>query len=140
MTLFTISGPQVSVSRFSNGTQPTLQADGCARNAQAGIGYSDTAGGVARGNDCSGNKWGIYVAETADPGLKDNDCRHNASEDVLDLRPSGAGPVRLLTVGLAVQVSPLPAAHHEQTNRGQPNGTYCKSPHPNSTAHLSALV
>ncbi|NIN69212.1 MAG: hypothetical protein GTO63_31930 [Anaerolineae bacterium] len=67
--------------------RPTLEANGCARNAQAGIGFSDSAGGVARGNDCSGNKWGIYVAETADPELIDNDCRDNASEDILDLRP-----------------------------------------------------
>jgi len=64
-----------------------LQANGCARNAQARIGYSDLAGGVARENDCVGNRWGIYVAETADPDLIDNDCRDNTSEDLLDLRP-----------------------------------------------------
>jgi len=53
----------------------------------SGTVYFDSWGGVATGNDCSGNKWGIYVAETSDPELKDNDCRENASEDILDLRP-----------------------------------------------------
>lgn len=68
-------------------TQPTLEANGCAGNAQPGIGYPDMAGGVARENECVGNRWGIYVGETADPELIDNDCRDNTSEDILDLRP-----------------------------------------------------
>ena len=73
--------------RESISAQPTLDANVCTYNAQAGIGYSDTARGVARANECVGNRWGIYVAETADPDLNDNDCRDNTAEGILDLRP-----------------------------------------------------
>ena len=55
-------------------------------NAQAGIGYSDVAGGVAQATECVGNTWGIYVAETGDPELVDNDHRDNTGDDTLDLR------------------------------------------------------
>jgi len=52
----------------------------------AGEGDVRRAGGVARQNVCVGNTWGIYVAETANPDLVDNDCRENTSADVHDLR------------------------------------------------------
>lgn len=58
----------------------------CTSNTKPGSGFSTGARGLARGNECVGNRWGIYVAETADPQLRHNDCRDNTSEDVLDLR------------------------------------------------------
>ena len=67
--------------------RPTLEANVCSGNAQAGIGYSASAGGVARQNECLKNRWGIYVAQTANPELVDNDCHDNSEQDILDLRP-----------------------------------------------------
>jgi parallel beta-helix repeat protein len=63
-----------------------LEANIASNNAEAGLLYLDSAGGVARQNVCVGNQWGIYVAETANPDLMDNDCRENTTADIYDLR------------------------------------------------------
>jgi parallel beta-helix repeat protein len=55
-------------------------------NSEAGIAYFDEAGGVAQGNECSGNLYGIYVEATADPELVDNDCHDNSKADIVDER------------------------------------------------------
>lgn len=64
----------------------TLEANTASNNTEAGLLYLDSAGGVALKNVCVGNKWGIYVAETANPDLIDNDCRENTTADISDLR------------------------------------------------------
>lgn len=66
---------------------PTLEANVCSGNTQAGVGYSASAGGVGLQNECLKNRWGIYVAKSAGPQLVDNDCHDNSEQDILDLRP-----------------------------------------------------
>ena len=56
-------------------------------NKDSGIAYFDSAGGVARGNECTRNWCGICIEETANPELVDNDCHDNTEADILDLRP-----------------------------------------------------
>ena len=46
---------------------------------------------MARQNECVGNKWGIYVEDTASPELVDNDCSENTKADIDDRR-TPAGP------------------------------------------------
>jgi parallel beta-helix repeat protein len=65
---------------------PTLEGNTSSNNVEGGIIYMDSAGGAARQNVCIGNKWGIYVAETANPELMDNDCRNNSTADIDDRR------------------------------------------------------
>ena len=65
---------------------PNLKENVCAHNGDYGIVYHDLAIGVARGNECSGNRWGIYIKATADPELIDNDCHDNSEADIVDER------------------------------------------------------
>lgn len=41
-------------------------------NLEAAICFFDTATGSASGNQCSGNKWGIYFENTASPNIENN--------------------------------------------------------------------
>jgi nitrous oxidase accessory protein NosD len=63
-----------------------LEANICANNEWAGVAYSDTSAGAARQNECVGNEVGLFVDETADPELDDNDCHDNTETDIRDLR------------------------------------------------------
>jgi parallel beta-helix repeat protein len=92
--------------------QPTLEENTCIQNLESGIVYLESAGGTARGNTCSdnqkrgievngdaaptleenvctGNQHGLYVAETANPELVNNDVRDNIESDIVDQRSSG---------------------------------------------------
>jgi parallel beta-helix repeat protein len=96
-----------------NQAQPTLEENVCKDNEEVGIRFADTSGGAARQNECSqnkltgiavveeaqpsiegnicvGNRWGIWVDETANPELVDNDCRDNSEADIED-RSGAAG-------------------------------------------------
>ena len=66
---------------------PTLEENVCNDNEGGGIYYWLNATGLARKNECSGNRAGIYVPETADPELVDNDCHDNTEADIVDERP-----------------------------------------------------
>ena len=63
--------------------QPTLEENRCENNNEVGIRYSDSAGGVARQNLCSGNRWGIYIEKTAIPELLENDCHDNREGNIV---------------------------------------------------------
>jgi parallel beta-helix repeat protein len=63
-----------------------LEGNFASNNVEGGIVYMHNAGGVARQNVCAENKWGIYVADTANPELVGNDCRNNATADMDDRR------------------------------------------------------
>ncbi len=65
---------------------PVLEGNVVRNNVEAGLIYFDQAGGVARGTECYGNNWGIYVEETANPTLEQNDCYDNTEADVDDRR------------------------------------------------------
>ncbi len=56
---------------------PTLERNVCNDNARGGIFYMNTSEGVARANECMGNKIGIYLGRTANPVLQDNNCARN---------------------------------------------------------------
>lgn len=55
-------------------------------NTEAGIIFFEQSGGVVKNNTCTDNKWGIYIQETANPHLENNNCYGNTSEDMLDQR------------------------------------------------------
>ena len=63
-----------------------LEGNFCTENKRSGIAYYENARGVARENECTGNPMGIFVAETANPALIDNNCHDNSEEDVRDMR------------------------------------------------------
>ncbi len=89
---------------------PRLEENICSDNQAAGIGYFGNARGHARrntcndngfhgigifdqaqptveNNTCSGNQVGIYVTETANPNLVDNETAGNDHDGVQDMRP-----------------------------------------------------
>jgi len=57
--------------------QPDLVRNMCSNNAVVGIGYMDLGGGLATGNECTGNKIGIGVAVESKPTLERNRCNDN---------------------------------------------------------------
>jgi parallel beta-helix repeat protein len=57
--------------------QPTLEENVCKDNEVDGILYTDDAGGVARGNECSGSDFGIVLVDRARPTLEENVCTDN---------------------------------------------------------------
>jgi parallel beta-helix repeat protein len=67
-------------------SRPLLEENVCQDNGEAGIAFSEEGGGVARGNECSGNRVGIYLEGDAGPELVDNDCHDNSVVDVMDER------------------------------------------------------
>lgn len=64
----------------------TLEGNICSGNTQAGIAFIDNSSGTAAQNQCTGNETGIYVENTANPELLDNDCHDNSQNDILDER------------------------------------------------------
>jgi len=111
--------------------QTTLEGNVCRYNEQVGIRYADSAGGTVRQNECSankltgiavveqaqpilernicvGNRWGIWVEETANPELVDNDCRDNSEADVEDRRVA-ARPTTELTVTAGADDDQVPS-------------------------------
>lgn len=110
----TVSGSGLSGILVREQAQPTLEDNVSKENAEAGIAYFDTSGGVAlrnrctgnkthgisvdeqatprlEANVCTGNKYGLYVAETANPELVNNDVRDNVESDVTDRRSGSSG-------------------------------------------------
>lgn len=89
---------------------PELIENICSKNQKYGILYAGTQGGSAKKNQCTFNEWagimvtensiplleenicfsnqaGIYIEDTANPELVDNDLHDNSKEDLVDLRP-----------------------------------------------------
>ena len=66
--------------------RPTLEANVCHDNEEGGIVYFDTASGTARLNECYANNWGIYIEETANPELVNNELYDNTTADIDDRR------------------------------------------------------
>lgn len=58
----------------------------CAFNEWAGIMVSQTSVPLLKENTCHSNQAGIYIEETADPELVDNELYGNSKEDLVDLR------------------------------------------------------
>lgn len=59
----------------------------CASNGQIGIIVASNSTPRLQENSCYGNQAGIYIAETANPELVDNDLHDNSQDDLVDLRP-----------------------------------------------------
>jgi len=57
-------------------------------SVESGVAYFETAGGILQSNTITGNKWGIYVSDTANPAIGDNTVQDNVT-DVDDRRPAG---------------------------------------------------
>lgn len=55
-------------------------------NQAAGIIYRDTSGGILKGNQLLGNKWGIYIEAGANPQLSGNVTTGNTDVDFVDKR------------------------------------------------------
>jgi parallel beta-helix repeat protein len=55
----------------------------CANNTEVGICFSGSSGGLARGNTSTGNKSGIYVEESANLDLQDNESSENSVADTV---------------------------------------------------------
>lgn len=78
------NGTGISVSGQA---QPRLEENLCRGNVEAGIAYTGEGGGECYVNECLENgRYGIRLAESADPDLAYNDCRDNLEEDILDER------------------------------------------------------
>jgi parallel beta-helix repeat protein len=69
--------------------QPTLEGNVCTDNEVVGIGYVGNSGGVARQNECSGNRGGIYVTEQAQPTLEGNVSTDNETAGIGYVGDSG---------------------------------------------------
>ncbi len=68
---------------LGDAAEPTLVGNICTGNAETGIKYLDGTGGLARENECSGNKGpGIFVAEGAQPTLEGNTCTGNETSGI----------------------------------------------------------
>jgi len=61
----------------SDQATPLIEGNLCSSNLEAGIAYFGESGGSAVGNACTENQWGIFVKETANPEIGDNDLRDN---------------------------------------------------------------
>jgi len=70
---------------------PVLDGNISRDNTEAGVAYFERATGILRGGTMTGNKWGIYVIETANPAIGDNEVTGNTT-DVDDRRPAGQRP------------------------------------------------
>ena len=66
--------------------RPVLEGNACQDNLEAGLAYFGKSGGVARQNDCSDNRWGIYISENANPQLENNNCYNNDEGNIVDKR------------------------------------------------------
>jgi len=73
----------VAVGEFAN---VILENNIMNNNTEAGIAFFDQSGGVVKNNTCVDNRLGIYIEETANPLLENNNCYGNTSEDILDKR------------------------------------------------------
>lgn len=73
----------VAVGEFANAI---LENNIINNNTEAGIAFYNQSGGVVKNNTCADNKWGIYIEETANPHLENNNCYGSTSEDILDYR------------------------------------------------------
>lgn len=59
----------------------------CENNTGAGVSFNGQSSGAAGGNECAYNKWGIYVAATANPVIETNDLHDNTLAQMYDERP-----------------------------------------------------
>ena len=59
----------------------------CASNGRTGIAVTDYSSPLLEENICYGNQVGIFIAETANPELLNNDLHDNTQENLIDLRP-----------------------------------------------------
>jgi parallel beta-helix repeat protein len=59
----------------------------CTGNGKAGIAAAENSTPLLQENICFGNQVGIYIAETANPELVNNDLYENTQDDLVDLRP-----------------------------------------------------
>jgi parallel beta-helix repeat protein len=102
--------------RVSGKCAPRLQANTCRANAM-GIRYTDTAGGAARGNHCTGNRGhGIQVEARARPIVDTNSCEANAGAGIAYFGRA-AGTVSAnhclsnATAGISVSEESTPTLH-----------------------------
>jgi len=70
---------------------PIIQENFLRDSVESGVAYFETAGGILQANTITGNKWGIYVSDTANPAIGDNTVLDNVT-DVDDRRPAGQQP------------------------------------------------
>lgn len=59
----------------------------CTGNGKAGIAAAENSTPLLQENICYGNLAGIFVAETANPEMANNDLHDNTEDDLVDLRP-----------------------------------------------------
>ena len=64
----------------------TLEGNTTNNNTEAGIVFFDQAGGLVKDNTCAYNQWGIFVYETANPILENNNCYGNTEQNLQDKR------------------------------------------------------
>ena len=65
---------------------PVLIDNFVADNTEVGIYFSGEATGASIHTECTRNNWGIYIVDTANPWLEDNDCYDNVEADINDER------------------------------------------------------
>lgn len=75
----TLSGNDLHGIQVKDDAAPTLESNTCEKNTEAGIGFFDRSTGVAQNNQVNNNRWGIYVAPTANPSLLNNIVENNAT-------------------------------------------------------------
>jgi len=76
--------------RAQDQAQPTLEGNTCTDNESLGIGYRDSARGIARKNDCSRNgHHGIQIVGQAQPLLEQNTCNDNSDTGIAFLETTG---------------------------------------------------
>ncbi|MBN1921008.1 MAG: right-handed parallel beta-helix repeat-containing protein [Anaerolineae bacterium] len=75
----TLSSNDLHGIQVKDDAVPTLEFNTCEKNTEAGIAFFDRAGGVAQSNQINNNRWGIYVANTANPSLLNNTVENNAT-------------------------------------------------------------
>jgi len=66
--------------------QAFLEENVCNENVKVGIFFRDNSSGTAIHNQCIGNSFGIFVDDTANPELVENDCHDNKVADIKDGR------------------------------------------------------
>jgi len=70
---------------------PVIEENILRDSVESGVAYYETAGGILQVNTITGNEWGIYVSDTANPAIGDNTVQDNVT-NVDDRRPVGQRP------------------------------------------------
>jgi parallel beta-helix repeat protein len=65
---------------------PILMDNTCNGNGDSGIASYDESSSVITANECAENLIGIYVQDTSNPDLNDNNCHDNFEADIQDER------------------------------------------------------